>query len=53
MLLVVGVIGYFALSGIGNALVYYLTPTELLARGDAAIGASVGVVPGFVTSALV
>jgi cytochrome c-type biogenesis protein CcmE len=32
------VIGYFALSGIGNALVYYVTPTELLARGDAAIG---------------
>ena len=32
------VIGYLALSSVGNALVYYLTPTELLARGDAAVG---------------
>lgn len=32
------VIGYLAFSSIGNALVYYLTPTELLARGDAAVG---------------
>ncbi len=38
---VVGVIGYFALSSVGNALVYYVTPTELLARGDAAIGETV------------
>ena len=32
------VVGYLALSGISNALVYYLTPTELLARGAAEIG---------------
>jgi cytochrome c-type biogenesis protein CcmE len=35
---VAAVIGWLALGGIGNALVYYLTPSELLARGDAAIG---------------
>jgi cytochrome c-type biogenesis protein CcmE len=35
------VIGYLALSGISNALVYYRTPTELLAMGDSAIGQSV------------
>jgi cytochrome c-type biogenesis protein CcmE len=35
------VIAYFAFSGIGNALVYYLTPTELLARGEAATTESV------------
>ena len=39
--LVVGVIGYLALSSVGNALVYYLTPTELLARGHAAVGETV------------
>ena len=38
---VVGVIAWIAFSGIGNALVYYLTPTELLARGDAAHGQAV------------
>jgi cytochrome c-type biogenesis protein CcmE len=38
---VVGVIGYLALSSVGNALVYYLTPTELLARGNAAVGETV------------
>jgi len=38
---VVGVIGYLALSSVGNALVYYLTPTELLARGHAAVGETV------------
>jgi cytochrome c-type biogenesis protein CcmE len=32
------VIGYLAFSSVGNALVYYLTPTELLARGDDGIG---------------
>ena len=31
---VVGVIAWLALSGIGNALVYYQTPTELMARED-------------------
>lgn len=38
---VLGVIGYLGFTGIGNALVYYLTPTELLARGDDAIGQAV------------
>jgi cytochrome c-type biogenesis protein CcmE len=38
ILVVVGVIGYLALSSVGNALVYYLTPTELLARGPAEVG---------------
>ena len=35
------VIGYLAFSSIGSALVYYLTPTELLARGEAAVGQTV------------
>jgi cytochrome c-type biogenesis protein CcmE len=35
------VIGYLAFSNIGSAFVYYLTPTELLARGDAAMGDTV------------
>ncbi len=35
------VIAYFAFSSIGNALVYYLTPTELMARGDAAYSQTV------------
>jgi len=35
------VVAYLALSSIGSALVYYLTPTELLDRGDAAIGETV------------
>ena len=34
---VVGVIAYLAFSSVGSALVYYVTPTELLARGDAAV----------------
>lgn len=34
-------IGWLAFSGVGSALVYYLTPTELLARGDAARGVTV------------
>lgn len=38
---VVVVIGFLAFSSIGNALVYYLTPTELLERGDAAVGETV------------
>ena len=41
VLLVLGVIAYLALAGIGNALVFYLTPTELLARGEAAQGETV------------
>ena len=35
------VIGYLAVSSVGNALVYYQTPTELMARGDAAVGTTV------------
>ena len=35
---VVGVIAYLAFSSVGNALVYYLTPTELLGRGPAEVG---------------
>ena len=38
---VVAVVGYLAFSSVGSALVYYLTPTELLARGDAAVGETV------------
>jgi len=38
---VVGVIAYLAFSSVGNALVYYVTPTELEARGGAAIGQTV------------
>ncbi len=38
---VVVVIGFLAFSSIGNALVYYLTPTELLDRGEAAVGETV------------
>jgi len=38
MLVVAAVVAYLAFSGIGNALVYYLTPSELLARGSAEIG---------------
>jgi cytochrome c-type biogenesis protein CcmE len=40
---VAGVIGWLALSGIGNALVYYKTPSELKAMGEAAIGQPVRV----------
>jgi cytochrome c-type biogenesis protein CcmE len=35
------VVGYLAFSSIGSALVYYLTPSELLARGEAVIGQTV------------
>ncbi len=35
------VIGYLAFSSVGNALVYYLTPTELVARGEAAVGETI------------
>ncbi|HEY8170849.1 MAG TPA: cytochrome c maturation protein CcmE [Candidatus Limnocylindria bacterium] len=38
---VVVVIGYLAFSSVGNALVYYVTPTELLDRGDDAIDTTV------------
>jgi cytochrome c-type biogenesis protein CcmE len=35
------VIGYLGWSEVGKALVYYLTPTELMARGDAAYGQTI------------
>jgi cytochrome c-type biogenesis protein CcmE len=35
---VVAVIAYMAFSSVGNALVYYLTPTELIARGPGDVG---------------
>ena len=38
---VVLVVGYLAFSSVGNALVYYLTPTELIDRGDAAFDTQV------------
>ena len=38
---VLAVVAYLAFSSIGSALVYYLTPSELLARGDAALGETV------------
>jgi cytochrome c-type biogenesis protein CcmE len=38
---VVGVIAYLAFSSVGNALVYYVTPTELVSRGDSALGETV------------
>jgi cytochrome c-type biogenesis protein CcmE len=41
VVVVAAAIGWLAFSGIGNALVYYYTPTELQARGQEAIGASV------------
>jgi cytochrome c-type biogenesis protein CcmE len=41
VVVVVAVIAFLAISSIGNALVYYLTPTELLARGDAAVGETI------------
>ena len=41
VIVVLAVIAFLAISSIGNALVYYLTPTELLARGDAAVGETI------------
>jgi cytochrome c-type biogenesis protein CcmE len=38
---VLAVVAYLAFSSIGSALVYYVTPSELLDRGDAAIGETV------------
>ena len=35
------VVAYLAFSSIGNALVYYLTPTELIARGEAGVAQTV------------
>jgi cytochrome c-type biogenesis protein CcmE len=38
--IVLGVLAWLAFSGIGNALVYYRTPTELRALAEEAIGSS-------------
>ena len=38
---VVVTFGYFAFGGLGRSLVYFWTPSELLAEGDAALGTSV------------
>lgn len=38
---VVVVVAWLAFSSVGNALVYYLEPNELLARGEAAVGETV------------
>ena len=51
-IVILGVLGYFAFGGLGGNLVYFWTPTELLAEGDGAYGTSVRlggmVVPGSV-----
>jgi cytochrome c-type biogenesis protein CcmE len=39
-LLIAGVLGFVIYQGISNNLVYYITPSELLARGAAAQGQS-------------
>jgi len=41
VVVVVVVVAYLAFSSVGNALVYYLTPAELLDRGDRAVGETV------------
>lgn len=41
LLTIAGAIGYLALGGIGENLVYYWSPTELMAAGDKAYGATV------------
>jgi cytochrome c-type biogenesis protein CcmE len=38
---VLAVVAFLAFSSIGTALVYYVTPTELAARGESAIGDTV------------
>src|SRR5690606_10538562 len=41
VLMVLGAFGYLLYGGIGDHLVYFLTPTELLARGESAYDAPV------------
>ena len=41
VIVVLAVIAFLAISSIGSALVYYLTPSELLARGDGAVGETI------------
>ena len=52
VVVVLVIFGYFAFGGLGRSLVYFWTPTEVLAEGDAAYGTSVRlggmVVPGSV-----
>jgi cytochrome c-type biogenesis protein CcmE len=47
------ILAWLVFSGLSNALVYYLTPTELAARGDEAVGDAVRlgglVLPGSVS----
>lgn len=38
---ILAAIAYLAIGGVGGALVYYVTPTELLARGQGAVGETV------------
>jgi cytochrome c-type biogenesis protein CcmE len=38
---VLAILAWLLFSGLSSALVYYLTPTELAARGEAAVGAQV------------
>jgi cytochrome c-type biogenesis protein CcmE len=38
VVVVLAAVAFLALSNVGSALVYYLTPTELLERGEGAIG---------------
>jgi len=38
MIVILGAIGFLAYQGLTNALVYYITPSELLRKGDADIG---------------
>lgn len=49
---IVGAFGYLIYGGIGNNLVYFLTPAELLAKGTSAVGVPVRlggqIVPGSV-----
>ncbi|HEX5727729.1 MAG TPA: cytochrome c maturation protein CcmE [Longimicrobiaceae bacterium] len=40
-LVILGSFGYLAWGGIGDNLVYFLTPTELMARGNDAVGEAV------------
>lgn len=52
-ILILGGFGYLVWGGLGSNLVYFLTPSELLARGDAAYDAPVRlggqVVPGSIS----
>jgi len=41
LLVAAGVLAFLAFGGIGESLVYYWSPTELLAAGDRAVGANI------------